>query len=100
MTPVPRHIGQPEVAALELEGEPFVIDAQAMQDSSLQIVYMYRIGHHVVAIVVGLADGDAALYAAPGQPHAEAAGMMVAAIVGLGQPALAVHRAAEFSTPD
>ena len=29
------HIGQPEMATLVFEGEPFVIDAQQMQDRGL-----------------------------------------------------------------
>ncbi len=51
-----RNVGQPEMAALEFVGQPLVVDAQAMQDGRLQIVDVHRVGDHVVAVVVGLAD--------------------------------------------
>ena len=54
----------------------------------------------VVAEVVGLAVDDAALDAAAGQPHAEVARVMVAAVVVLGQRALRVDGAAELAAPD
>ena len=94
---IPSHIGQPEVTSLELEGQPFMVHTQAMQDSGLQIVHVHRVGNHVIAVVVGLADRDAALDPATGHPHAEAARMMVPAVVGFGELALAIHRAAEFA---
>ena len=31
-------VGQPEIAALEAVGEPFVVDPQAVQDGGIQIV--------------------------------------------------------------
>src|SRR5580704_17923612 len=39
---VPRHIGQPEVTSLELEGQLLVVHAHAMENGSLQIVYVHR----------------------------------------------------------
>ena len=54
----------------------------------------------VVAEVVGLAVDRAALRAAAGHPHGEAARVMVAAVVLVGQAALRVDRAAEFAAPD
>ena len=50
-------------------------------------------------MVVGLAEGHAGLDAAAGQPHGEAARMMVAAVVVGRQLALAVDRAAELAAP-
>ena len=47
--------GQPLVEALELEGEPFVVDAQAVQDRGVQVVDVDRVLDDVVAEVVGLA---------------------------------------------
>ena len=54
----------------------------------------------VVAEVVGFAERHARLDAAAGQPDGEAARMMVAAVVGRRELALAVDRAAEFAAPD
>src|SRR5205807_7570728 len=95
-----RHIRKPEVAPLELVCQPGVIDAQRMQDSRVQVVYVYGIFHDVVAIIVGLAESDARLDAASGQPHGEAAGMMIAAVVVLGQFALAIDGPAKLAAPD
>ena len=52
----PHHVGQPEMPALELVGQPRVIDAQAVQDGRVQVVHVDRIAGDVVAVVVGLAD--------------------------------------------
>ena len=49
-------VGEAEVPALELVGQPRVIDAQAVQDRGVQIVDVDRILRDVVAEVVGLAD--------------------------------------------
>ena len=54
----------------------------------------------VVAEVVGGAEGHAGLDAAAAEPHREAAGVVVAAVVGRGQLALRVVRAAELAAPD
>ena len=93
-------VGQPEVAALKLEGQLRVVDAQAVQDRGVQVVHVDRILRDVVAVVVGLAVGDAGLHAAAGQPDGEAARMMVAAVVVGRELALAVDRAAELAAPD
>ena len=49
--------GQPLVEALELEREPRVVDAQAVQDRGVQVVDVDRVLGDVVAEVVGLAVG-------------------------------------------
>ena len=51
--------GQPLVEALELEREPLVVDAQAVQDRGVQVVDVDRVLDDVVAEVVGLAVDDA-----------------------------------------
>src|SRR5579884_4447478 len=82
--------GEPLVQSLELVREPLVVDAQAVQDRCVEIVDVHGLVHHVVAEVVRLAVDHAALDAAAGQPHAEIAGMVIPAIVGLSQCELAV----------
>ena len=94
------HIGQAEVAALEFVGELGVIYAEAVQNGRVQIVDVDWIIDDVVAEVVGLAVGQTAFDAAACYPEAEAAGMMIAAVVVVSQHALGVDGAAEFSAPD
>ncbi len=93
-------IRQPEMPALELVSQALVVDAQAVQQRRLQIVDMHRVLHDVVAIVVGLAQADAGLDAASGNPHGKAARMMVSAIVRVCQLALAIDGSAKLATPD
>ena len=50
-----RYIGQAEVPALEFEGEAFVIDAETVEDGSLNVVDRHGIGNGVVRKVVGFA---------------------------------------------
>ena len=54
----------------------------------------------VVAEVVGLAEHEARLDAAARHPHGEAARMVVAPVIGVGQLALAVDGAPELAAPD
>ena len=68
------------VAALELKSAG-VVDAQAVQDRGVQVVDVDGVLDDVVAVVVGLAVGDAGLDAAAGQPDREAARMVVAAVI-------------------
>src|SRR5262249_49517041 len=58
---IPVYIGEPEVAALEFERQAFVIHAQQMEDGGVQIVDLDDVFDGVVAEVVGVAVGDAAL---------------------------------------
>src|SRR5207302_8128249 len=53
----------------------------------------------VVGEIIRLAVDGAALDAAAGHPDGEAARVVVAAVVGLRQPALRVDRAAELAAP-
>ena len=51
-----RDVGQPEMAALEFECQPLVIDAEAMQHGRLQIMDVHRIADDVVAEIIGFAE--------------------------------------------
>ena len=94
------HIGQAEVAALEFVGQLLVVDAHAVQDGGVEVVDVDGVFGDVVAEVVGLAVGQAALDPAAGHPHREVAGMVVAAVVVGGEGALAVDGATELAAPD
>ncbi len=63
------HIGEAVVAALELEGELFVVDAELVEDGGVEVVDADGILGDVVGVVVGLADGLSRLDAAAGEPH-------------------------------
>src|SRR5262249_42673494 len=93
-------VGQPEVSSLEFVRQLGVLDSQTMQDSRLQVVNVYRIFENVVAIIVGLADGEAALNPTTGHPNRKTARVMVASIVCAGELALAVHGSAELAGPN
>ena len=67
--------------SLELEGEPFVIDPEAVKHRCVQIMNVHRILHNVVAVVVGFPVSDAALDSSARQPDREAAWVVVATIV-------------------
>ena len=56
--------------------------------------------HDVVAVVVGLAVGDAGFDPATGHPDGEAARVVVAPVVFIGELALAVGGASELAAPD
>src|SRR5437867_30052 len=92
-------VGQPEVAALVLERQLRVIDSEALQDGGLQIVDVNGIFGDVIAIVISIAVDDARLYAAPRQPHGEAARMVVASVIGFGQPALTINSSSKLAAP-
>ena len=78
---VARHIGQPVVAALVLERQPGVVDAEAVQHRGMQVVDVHRLVDDVVAVVVGLTSSDPRLDAAARHPHGEAARVVVATVV-------------------
>src|SRR5437899_7908 len=77
----PVHVGEPVVAALELERQPRVVDAQAMQHRCVQVMNMHRVANNVVAEIVRLAVSQSGLNAGARQPDGETARMMVAAII-------------------
>src|SRR5262249_10953168 len=72
----PRHIGQPEIAAAGMEGEPGVIDAELVQDGGMQVVHADRIFGGLHAEFVGGAVDGASADAATGHPDREAIAMV------------------------
>jgi len=72
------HAGQPLVDALVLEGEVFVVDAEAVQQRRLKVAAVHRIAHNVVGKLVRLAVNDAPLHADASEPKGEAARMVIA----------------------
>ena len=50
---LPVHVGQSEMPALKFEGQPLVVDTQALQDRGVQVADMNRILDDIVAEIVG-----------------------------------------------
>src|SRR5882762_202735 len=83
--------GQLLIQSLELVGKARMIDPHAMQNGGVDVSNVNWIFDDVIAEVIGLAVNHAAFDTASRHPHGEAAWMMVAAIISLGQFALAIN---------
>src|SRR5438128_9724889 len=94
------HGRQAMVAALELEGEARVINAEAVQHGGVEIVHVHGIEDNVITVVIRLPEGDPSPDAAAGEPDGEAARVVIAAIFLLRKATLAIDRAPELATPD
>ena len=92
--------GQLGLKALEVVGEPLVVDAEQVQERGLEVSDVHRVFNNVVGELVGFAMDDAALDAAARHPEAEAARVMVAAVVGRSELALGVDRSPELAAPE
>src|SRR5579883_2314460 len=93
-------VGEAVVAPLVLVGQPLVVDAQEMEDCGVEVVDVDAVGRDAVAEGIRRAKGDARLDPATGRPDGEASGVVVAAVVGGRQLALAVIRPAELAAPE
>src|SRR5262245_50265345 len=83
----------PHIQAAELVREACVVDSETVQDRRVEITQVHRILRDIVAEVIRGSVLDARLDAAAGEPHGEAASVMIAAHSGFTQLALAEHRA-------
>mgnify|MGYP001287005582 CR=1 FL=1 len=92
------HSGEAMIEALVFHGEFFVVQAEAVEDGGLEVVYVDGVAGDVVAQLVCRADDVSRLYAPAGQPHGKRKRMMIAAGVGLAVAAaiFAQWRAAEL----
>ena len=77
-----------------------MVDAQTVEDRGVQIVGGYGFLDDVVGEVASFSVADAAFDPTAGEPDAEAARVVVAAILGWREFSLAVDRAAELAAPD
>lgn len=76
---VTMHIGQSMVAAAMAESQAFVVDAQLVQQRSMDVVNVYGIADDAVAKLVGLSIGDTTFEAATGHENAVAIHVMITA---------------------
>lgn len=74
---VPMYVSQTVIAALIAEAEFFVIEAQQLHNSSLQVVDMNFVFHDAKSEFIGLAVVVAALDSAAGHPHCETVRIVV-----------------------
>src|ERR1051326_170338 len=93
------NIGEAIVATLESESQAGVVEAELLQDGGLEIVHEDGVVGDVVTVIVGGAVGDAWFDSRAGEPHGEAAGVMIAAVVVPGEFALGIIGPAEFASP-
>ena len=73
-----------------LKRQLLVVDAEQVEQRSLEIVDVYSVFGNVVAEVIGFTVDRSGFDATSGHPHAEAAGVMIATVVVLGQSDLAI----------
>src|SRR5882762_1754668 len=89
-------VGQSEIAALEAIAELRMIEAEQVEDGSMQIVDVDLILRGVEAKIIGLAQRESCFDATAGQPIGEAIGVMIAPVVS----ALDHGGAAKFAAPN
>ena len=94
------HAGEALVEALVLKGEALVVDAELVEEGGVEIVDVDGVFDDIITHLVGFAVGEAFFDAAAGGPEAEAARVVIAAVVGFGEIALGVDGAAEFAAED
>ena len=94
------YVRQAEIPPLMPEGQFFMVDAQAMQHGRIQVVDVNRFIDHVVAEVIGFTVNNPRFDAAAGHPFGVATGVVISAVIGLGQATLAIDRSAKLTTPD
>ena len=89
------HVGQPKIPAAEAEREPFVVEAEEMQDGGVEVVHGADVFDGMHAQFVGRAVDGPTFHSPTGEPDGKAFGMMVAS-VATGR----VRSATEFTGPD
>ena len=85
------------VEALVSEAEALVVDAELVEQGGVEVVHVDRVPDNVVAHFISFAVGCAGLDAAAGSPEAEAARVVVAAVVGFCQGALGIDGASKLT---
>ena len=91
---VSRHVRQPEIPARVPESKALVIEAEAVEDSRVEIVSMNAIFDHASTVVVRLTVDHPRLHTASGEPAGECTAMMTATI-----RTVSVRRPPEFGRP-
>ena len=77
-----------------------MIDPEAVHHSRVEVAHMHRVFHDVVREIIGLSVFEAALHAAAGHPHCEAAPVVIAPRAWVAKSALAIRGTAELRRED
>src|SRR5579862_8336883 len=77
-----------------------MVDAQLIKHRGVKIVHMDRVANNVVTKIVSLSVNYSGCNTTACHPDAEAAGMMITAIICFFQLTLAVIGTTKFATPD
>ena len=85
---------------LEFVSHLLMIDAHAVKNRRVQVVYLNRITRDVVAVIIRLTQAHAGLDAAAREPYGKAARVMIASVIVGGELALRVNGASEFAAPN
>ena len=77
------NVRQAVVPALVLEGQSFMVDAQAVENRRIQIVNVHGILRDVVTEIVGFTVDNSGFDSATGHPFGVTPRMVIATIIGL-----------------
>src|SRR5580765_1039818 len=91
--------GQLLIEPLKLVDESVVVNSQTVKNRSVEVAYVHRILHDVVAVVVSFTIRNPRADTATCHPCGETSRMMITSIVVLRQATLAIHSAPELSRP-
>ena len=91
------HIGEASLDAVVVKGEPFVIQAEQVQNGGVEIVNAHWLVRREIADFVGSAVAETRLQSRSSHPNGEDVLMMITA---LAVDALSDGRAAKFSRPE
>ena len=90
------NVGEPARCAVVVIGEPFVVEAEQVEDRGVEVVDVDHVLDGLVAELVGGPEAEPMLDAGAGEPGGEALGVVVAA----GGSLLKRGHAAELGGPD
>ena len=89
--------GETLVEPLEGVSEALVINTQSMEHGRIEVADVHGVFENIVAEVIGLTVGRASFDTATGEPHAEAAAVVIPAA---SERALAVGSTSKLASPD
>jgi hypothetical protein len=91
---------EPLIKALEPERQPAVVDAEAVQDSRIQIIDTDRVRDHVVTEIIGFAMDMPLFHPAAGKPNAKVTRVVITSIVVFGERSLRIDGSPELTPTD
>ena len=83
-----------------LHGETFVVDSERVQDGGVEVVDVHWVFEDVVGVIVGFAVIKSLFESTACDPRTETSPMVITAVAGFGQLALAVDRSSKLTAKD